>query len=62
MSTYVVEVTVRHLVTYWSVKTRVEVDAPYDRPQDALLLAAQLASTHRLGWTPIKTQIVEMEA
>lgn len=62
MSTYVVEVTVRHKDTMRTVKTWVEVDAPYDEPNTACLVAAQLASTHRLSFMPIMTRIVEMEA
>jgi hypothetical protein len=62
MSTYVVEVTVRHLDTHRTVKTWVSIEAPYEEPSTAMLLAAQLAATHRLGFSPIMTRIVEMEA
>lgn len=62
MSTYVVEVTLRHKDTHRTVKTWVSVDAPYEEPSTATLVAAQFCSSHRESWMPIKTTIVEMEA
>lgn len=62
MSTYVVEVTLRHKDTHRTVATWVSVDAPFDHPEAATLTSAQLAVAHREGWMPIKTTIVEMEA
>jgi hypothetical protein len=59
---YVVEVTVRHKDTHRTVKTWVEVFAPYEEESTALLLAAQIASTHRESFMPVMTRIVEMEA
>lgn len=62
MARYVVEVTVRHKDTMRTVKTWVEVFAPYEEDSTALLLAAQIASTHRESFMPVMTRIVEMEA
>jgi len=62
MSTYVVEVTLRHKDTHRTVATWVSVSAPYDRPEEATLTSAQLSVAHRNGWMPISTRIVEMEA
>lgn len=62
MSTYVIAVTLRHKDTHRTVTTWVEVQADFDRPQDATLTGAQLATAHRDGWMPIATRIIEMEA
>jgi hypothetical protein len=62
MSTYVVEVMLRHKDTHRTITTWVSVEAPYDPDWEATLTAAQLSSAHRNGWMPIKTTIVEMEA
>lgn len=62
MSTYVVEVTLRHKSSRRTFATWVSVSAPFDAPDEACLIAAQLGVTHRESWTPISTRIVEMEA
>lgn len=62
MSTYVVEVGLRHKDSGRTVRTWVEVVAPYEEDWQATLTAAQLASAHRNGWMPISTRIIEMEA
>jgi hypothetical protein len=62
MSTYVVAVTLRAKDTHRTVDTWVSVDAPYDEPNTALLLACQLTSSHRESFDAIGAKIVEMEA
>ena len=62
MSTYVVEVQLRHKDTMRTVSTWVSVDAPFDHPEEATLTSAQLSVAHRNGWMPISTRIVEVEA
>ena len=62
MSTYVVEVTLRHKDTHRTVRTWVSVEAPYEEDDTAMLLASQLSTSHRETWMPIRTRIVEMEA
>ena len=62
MSTYVVSVTLRHKDSKRQLATWVSVEAPFDQPDTARLLAAQMCTTHRLGWMPTSTTIIEMEA
>ena len=62
MSTYVVAVQLRQMDTHRTIPTWVSVEAPYEEPETACLLAAQLCTSHRLGFMPIATRIVEMEA
>ena len=58
MTEFTVAVTLRHKATHREVRATVSVAVDGDQPNAATLLAAQVATAHRDGWSPIATEIL----